>query len=386
MSPPTAPPARDLGRCFRAAARSDHGDFTSGTLLADLTGDGALDLVWIGSTDHAEIHVWPGDREGRFRAGVTTPYDGGGLSLAVADYDHDGHLDVATPDYDKATITVWRGAGDGTLRRSTSASTYRKPFGLWTADLDADGWADLVVAHYFHVEVHRGGPGGAMRTTPWLRLVKDAGAPTRLLTPEDVVAADFTGDGRLDLVIPKGDVTSIELWAGRGRGQFRRVTDAPACFAPSHTLVGDVIEDGHLDLAVGCGRGQLELFAGDGAGGLSSRGAIGPTGVQAAAALADLDGDGHLDLIAPTAANEVAEWFTGGAASALAILAGDGAGGFDPRGAVPLAGFRHRVIGVVDVDGDGHLDVVHECFGQSPGGHVEVLFGSGCPKEPARRP
>lgn len=384
---PSPPVERDVGeprpagarsRCFREVVTTAHSDHAYGTTLVDLDGDAVLDVVAIDSLFSHAIRVWKGDRTGRFRPASTLEYDGGGLDFAVLDVDRDGKLDLATADHERASVTVWTGAGDGSFTRGASHKTYRSPLGIWAADLDVDGFSDLVVAHYFHVEVLRGGKGGQLRTTPWLRLEKEPADPSTLLTPEDIVAVDLTGDRALDLVIPKGDVTSIEVWTGRGRAGFRRAAAVPSCSAPSHTLVGDVVEDGRVDVAVRCGDARFELFAGDGAGGLASRGRFGPDDFSEAGALVDLTGDGHLDLIASTLPGGLADVAAFDRHGVLVVYAGDGKGEFRERDTLALTGVRHRIVAVVDIDGDERLDVVHECFGQSPGGHLGVVFGAGC--------
>ena len=388
--PPTKQPAPRLpdpvaagarSRCFREVVRTDHSDHAYTTTLVDMDGDAQPDAVAIDAGDAPAIRVWKGDRAGRFHPASSLAYGGGGLHFAVLDLDRDGKQDLATSDYREATVSLWLGAGDGTLTRGASLKTYRSPLGIGSADLDLDGAADLFIAHYFHVEVLRGDRGGKLRTTPWLRLVKQPGDPGRLLTPEDIVAADLTGDGRPELVIPKGDVTSIEVWTGDPRAGMRRVAAVTSCYAPADTLVGDVIEDGAPDVLVRCGEARVELLAGDGKGGLERRGFVGPEHTLAAGALVDLTGDGHLDLLATTIAGDLAADAIAPADGALRVYAGDGKGRFHEADTLTLGGLQNRVVAVLDIDADHHLDVVYECFGQSPGGHLGVAFGTGCVAE-----
>lgn len=370
--------------CFRELVTTPHSDFAYGTTLADMDGDSLLDAVWVHSGSDDQLKIWSGDRSGVFKPTSAVDYDGGGLSVAIADYDRDGSLDVATCDYRKATVTLWMGAGDGTLNRGASYKTYRSPLAATTADLDADGHADLIVSHYFHVEVLRGSASGKLRTSPWLRLVKSKDDPKRLLTPEDIAAADLNGDGLLDLVIPKGDVRSVEVWVGRSGGKLHRSADAESCSAPSRTLVGDVDEDGDQDVIVSCGA-NLELLVGDGAGGLERRGEIGPAHAYQGGALADFNGDGHLDLLAPTIPAGVKPVGFDGGGGRLGLHLGDGEGRFlEAEEAIELSGQQHRIIAIADIDGDEHLDVAYECFGQRPGAHIGVVFGTGC--DPAQAP
>lgn len=380
-NPAIAPRPREAdgeSRCFRAIVRTEHSDSAYGTTLVDLDGDRRLDAVAIESKQSAEIRVWRGDGAGRFTAAHAQAYEGGGLHFAVLDADRDGKPDLATADHEEATVTLWMGQGDGTFIKGAALATYRSPLGIWSADLEGDGFVDLAVAHYFHVEVLRGGKGGKWRATPWLKLEKEKDRPGTLLTPEGVAAVDLTGDGLLDLVIPKGDVTSIEVWTGR-KGGLRRAAAVASCGAPADALAGDVDEDGSVDVLVHCGEGHLELFAGDGKGGLASRGKVGADDVLHTGALVDFNGDGHLDLVAPRIPGGLGAHVYEASGGVLTVHAGDGEGNFtaeqDARG---LDGLQHRVVAVVDIDADERLDVVYECFGQSPGGHLGVAFGTGC--------
>lgn len=375
-SPAAAVDAGAGSRCFRALTRTEHSDTAAGTTLADFDGDALLDAVAVDYGGAPSIRVWRGDRSGRFHAVSAVAYPGGGLYFAVFDHDRDGKLDLATSDHEQAAVTLWAGAGDGSFTRGASYKTYRHPLGIVAADLDVDGFSDLVVSHYFHVEVMRGSAIGELRTLPWLRLVKDPDHPERLLTPERVVASDFNGDGLLDLVIPKSDAFSTELWTGRKRGGLVRSAIVASC-GGGHTLVGDVNEDGAVDVLLGCGEPGHELFVGDGAGGLTSRGKIGPKNAYGDAALVDLTGDGHLDMIAAVIPRGIDD-FSFDAAGALTVHAGDGEGGFREIDTHPLQGLQHHIVAVTDIDGDEHLDVVYQCYGQSPGGHLGVLFGVRC--------
>jgi hypothetical protein len=97
-----------------------------------------------------------------------------------------------------------------------------------------------------------------------------------------------------------------------------------------------------------------------------------------AGALVDLTGDGHLDLIAPTIPGRLAEPSFEKSEGLLTVHAGDGKGGFREVDSMKLDGLQHQVVAVVDIDADERLDVVYQCFGQSPGGHLGVMFGTGC--------
>ncbi|MCA9291093.1 MAG: VCBS repeat-containing protein, partial [Phycisphaerales bacterium] len=81
--------------------------------------------------------------------------------------------------------------------------------------------------------------------------------------------------------------------------------------------------------------------------------------------LADVNADGHLDVLASLVDDH-----------ALAVLLGDGRGGFTPAHAQPYFAHRHPYMQLnpVDIDGDGHLDVV---LTDVRGNGLTVLAGSG---------
>ncbi|CAN5373947.1 hypothetical protein BH23GEM4_BH23GEM4_09160 [soil metagenome] len=113
--------------------------------------------------------------------------------------------------------------------------------------------------------------------------------------------------------------------------------------------VGDFDNDGHQDL-VAAGEPQLTIFRGDGRGGLVPAGRVAGGQQPDAFAIADLDDDGDLDI---AVANHETHHLT--------ILLGVGRGGFEPASNSPLSiGVRPHphVVRAVDIDADGHIDLI----------------------------
>ncbi|MFO0800291.1 MAG: VCBS repeat-containing protein [Gemmataceae bacterium] len=170
-----------------------------------------------------------------------------GDTLAVADFDGDGRPDVLY------------GAGTGLLLRNTGSKLERK--------------ADSGISYR------------AGRVGPAL--------------------ADFDGDGHPDLFVPQPD-GKCKLYRNSGTATFTDVTTQAGDLArgiPGAVTAawGDFDNDGHPDLLVGCLRGTNRYFKNNGNGTFADRSAdIGLTtrvfNTQAAA-FADLNGDGQLDLI-----------------------------------------------------------------------------------------
>ena len=170
--------------------------------------------------------------------------------------------------------------------------------------------------------------------------------------PAAVVARDVTGDGHADLVVADQAGGRLIVLAGDGSGGFERLDPVDAGPNPVDAAVGDLDEDGVLDLAVanhetdrvtllrGIGGGRFEPMHG---GALR----LGVSPHPHAVALADLDRDGHLDVLVDHRDAEGLQW-----------LRGLGGGRFAEGTLIPLGGDPYRGFEVVDIDGDGALDLI----------------------------
>ena len=138
-----------------------NGTFSAGTspatageptsvVAADLNGDGILDLAVLSYVD-TDLTTLIGDGQGGFTASgtsaatLTSPY-----SLAVGDFNGDGNLDFAVGynyPYTNATILLGDGAG-GVTGAAISPATGTTPFAVAIADFNGDGRLDLATANY----------------------------------------------------------------------------------------------------------------------------------------------------------------------------------------------------------------------------------------------
>ncbi len=135
-----------------------------GVDAADLNGDGALDYC---ITDIGPIKCLLSGGSGFVESGLALGLGGPdlgslktwvGWSMDLADFDHDGHLDLAavaappggpeSSEYAAQPDAVWRGTEDGFQLASEpfgfDPDVHR--FGMATADLDGDGWLELITA------------------------------------------------------------------------------------------------------------------------------------------------------------------------------------------------------------------------------------------------
>jgi len=201
--------------------------------------------------------------------------------------------------------------------------------------------------------------------------------------PQDVVVADFNGDGKLDLAVADngnpstGDKGGVRILLGNGDGTFQPAQFVNAGNNPTFIAAGDFNGDGKTDLAVSDlgalpmgGNGNLAVLLGNGNGTFQPPIVLSAGVNPSAMALGDFNGDGKLDIAVIDFGN------SSGNNGALYVLLGNGDGTFQPpvlvnAGNSPAA-FPTAIV-AEDFNGDGKLDLAVA----SSDSNVSVLLGNG---------
>lgn len=181
--------------------------------------------------------------------------------------------------------------------------------------------------------------------------------------PVSVAAADFNGDGRIDLAVANFGSNSVSIFLNNGSGGFGAPTDYAAGTNPSSIVAADFNGDGKIDLAVtDSASDTVSILLGNGNGGFGAPAGF-PTGADPSAIVAsDLDGDGKLDLaIANADTNDIS------------ILLGNGSGGFKPTPNIAV-GSSPVDLAVGDFNGDGKKDLAVANFTDNS---ISILLGDG---------
>jgi hypothetical protein len=228
----------------------------------DLNGDGHLDILigdsFFGSTG---ISVLMNNGDQTFAAPVyySLPQSQTVGEVALSDFDADGDLDAFATirgDFDELLkIMVWRDTGNGTFSAPIEFPTGAGPAGIVIADFTGDGKPDVVTANY----------GGS--SISFLRHNGLAGESAGFLPPvnfsttnraEKIAAADVNGDGVMDVVVgtlPSIGPASLAVMINTGNGNFAAPVfyeAAPgARFGSTAVALADLDNDGDIDLIGG---------------------------------------------------------------------------------------------------------------------------------------
>lgn len=267
-------------------------------VVADVNGDGHLDILFGGYYDHGVV-VLLGQGNGHFTLAPLAGQAGSIGGLAVADFNGDGKMDLAYSDNDGDSVAVALGNGDGSFQPSTTIlSGIASVSTLQSGDFDGDGRADLWVQSLTKVVMLKGHGNGQFETA--FRYPQGAWS---LITATAV--GDFNGDGRPDLVLegaidPGSGVTEpcLEVLFVRADGSLA----SGGCHSVSGSgarrlIAADFNGDGDPDVAMITTVGGLQFLSGRGDGSFSEARTLAQSSLALAATALDINSDGKTDLV-----------------------------------------------------------------------------------------
>jgi len=356
--------------------RADYvsGNMPSSVAAADFNKDGALDLAVANSADNT-VSIFLGKSNSTLAAKVDYAVGSGPVSVAVADFNGDGKLDLAVANEGSSSISILLGNGDGTFQSHVDYPTGLEPVFVAAADVNDDRKLDLVVStSSLAISILLGRGNGTFAPAVNYPVTGGAG----LATSGAAVVADFNGDGKPDIAVavPFEDVVSVLL--GNGDGTFQPYVQYPTPFEPMSVTAADFNRDGRIDLAVAAENvetepGLVSILLGNGDGTFQSHVDYPAGQCSNSVSVADFNGDGKLDL----AVGNVNCGKSYPELDSVSILLGNGDGTFQPYTTNGTGANPTFAIG--DFNHDARLDLAiayQSCF-TCGAGTVSILLGNG---------
>jgi len=282
---------------FRSNGQQLNNFVGRGVALADFTGDGALDAFVVNeSGQNSQYRIYFGDGHGQFVDSGQRPersMEGG--KPVVYDIDGDGSKDVITG------RTVWLNDGHGHFSPDAARFADTDEAQFWQcrlADLNGDGLIDV-----FAIVMTDKGAKGRIYLNDKKGRFQYTGQPLGQGILAAVELGDVNGDGSVDAVLSgwrnaDADPCPNRVLLNDGRGRFTETGQVfDEALRHSHGLaLGDLDRDGDLDFVLVTQHPPFaRLYLNDGKGRFTAGRTLGTNSVEKVA-VADLNGDGSLDI------------------------------------------------------------------------------------------
>ncbi len=323
---------------------------------ADLNGDGIPDIVVTTNNESAtgspgSAWVYLGNGDGTFTLKGSYPSNTGtspGIYSAVADFNQDGHPDLAVADYNQNQgFDVLINNGDGSFQApvyydSGISDKANGALQIAAADL-GNGQVDIIESGKSNEVLVFIGNGDGTFKTPSTAY----GIPT--YAGAQLAIGDFNGDGKPDVAVSDFGHDALDVLLGNGDGTLQPAVSYAVDRLPTTVVAGDFNNDGKLDVALGNGEEALiNLVYGNGDGTFQAGRIFDYSGDTLTWTAADFNNDGRPDIAADDNGNSISVWLNNG----RGVFAGP------PVVTTVTGGWGSGSINSGDLNGDGKQDLV----------------------------
>src|SRR6266705_3160100 len=283
-------------------------DGTHPTMLhiVDVNKDGSADIL-VANGGSGNVSAYLGDGKGGFAQANGSPFSAGQnpADITTGDFNSDGNVDIAIANHGAKLVTVLLGNGKGQFSLAPgsplSVESNPHPHGIAVADFNGDKKPDIAIDSWAENKMLViFGKGDGTFQTPGVKFDVGKMPYQRLRT------ADVNEDGYADIVTSNFEGSSVSLLLADGHGNFTR-KDFSVPPDPFGIAIADLNGDRHLDLgifhysghATDRSKNGMSVLFGDGHGNFAlAQGSPFPVGqYPATIAAGDLDGDGIADLV-----------------------------------------------------------------------------------------
>jgi hypothetical protein len=281
--------------------------------------------------------------------------------IAPADVNGDGKVDLICGNFNDGTLSILTNNGSGGFVPATNYAVGRNPVAVVATNVTGNGKVDLICCNYgdntVSVLTNNGNGGFALSGTYAV-----GGEPVW------ITAADVNGDGKVDLITANYSSGTLTVLTNNGSGGFALATNytVGGFAAASCVQVADVNGDGKVDL-ISCGNGNananaVSVLTNNGSGIFVPGYSLGKSGEHNSIVATDVNGDGKVDLI-----------LANGSDNSISVLTNNGSGNFTLSGTYAVGSLPYMVI-AADIYGDGKMDLIS---GNQQSQNLSVLTNDG---------